>query len=153
MPCSPPRTYTRNANLTRRLTIPETCLAAAKTRRRRHGGSGGDEEVPSGDDGGSFVGGGGGDDDDFSSWWWGGEDGDEGRGRQPSGFTQDLVLLWTLFSGLCFLQTLQHVARQTAKQLWAAGAAPEPHPHAGMLAAVSAAHLGQQGSCTCAASP
>lgn len=58
----PPRTHARTDYVMARLTIPATCLAAAKPRKRRGDGGGGPG------DGGSGWGGGGGGDDDEAAW-------------------------------------------------------------------------------------
>ncbi|KAL4427890.1 hypothetical protein ABPG75_001979 [Micractinium tetrahymenae] len=101
----PPRTHTR------RLVVPAYALAGTRTRRRRGGslGSGDDEEAGGGggDDGGFWGGdsgsGGGGD-------FWGAGDEEAGGDGSLAVRLQDLLLLWSLFSGLAFCQTIWYVA-------------------------------------------
>lgn len=103
---NPPRTY----NHTRRITVPTYCLAGTRTRprtrRRGLAGGGDDDEFGGGDDGGSWFGGGDGGEGPWDPWGTGG-DGEEG-GALPARL-QDLLLLWSLFCGLAFCQTLAHV--------------------------------------------
>lgn len=125
--CSPPSTYTRTDSITYRLTVPSTCLAAAKTRRKKgRRGGGGDDEIPDAGDGGSggFGGSGGDDFGDGGSWW----DDSDSQGKRGL-LLQDIVLLWSIFCAFCFCHTLQHIVRQSAPRTPSSG-----------LAAISVAH-------------
>lgn len=103
----PPRTHTR------RLVVPAYALAGTRTRRRRGGGLGGgdDDEAGGGggDDGGFWGGDGGSSGGGGGDFWGAGDDEASGDGSLAARL-QDLLLLWSLFSGLAFCQTVWYVS-------------------------------------------
>lgn len=102
----PPRTHTR------RLVVPAYALAGTRTRRRRGGGLGGgddDEAGGGGGDDGGFWGGDGGSGGGGGDFWGAGDDEASGDGNLAVRL-QDLLLLWSLFSGLAFCQTVWYVS-------------------------------------------
>lgn len=103
----PPRTHTR------RLVVPAYALAGTRTRRRRGGGLGGgdDEEAGGGggDDGGFWGGDGGSNGGRGGDFWGAGDDEASGDGNLAVRL-QTLLLLWSLFSGMAFCQTVWYVS-------------------------------------------
>ncbi|KAL6776198.1 hypothetical protein ACKKBG_A20225 [Auxenochlorella protothecoides x Auxenochlorella symbiontica] len=97
----PPRTHARTDYGMARLTIPATCLAAAKPRRRRGDGGGGPG------DGGSGWGGGGGDDDDGQAAWQ-----DDSR---P--WSMNLAVLWTLLCAYAVAHSTLYLTSTCASAL------------------------------------